>query len=268
LATGAGRALKIDGTLESRFKPPPGYTRVPVQPDSFGAWLRGLPMAPADTAVTRFDGTVTRPADDEYLAGVVAIDLGTTDLQQSADALVRLHAEWLWSRGARGEISYPGATRLSMPLARWEKGQRVVAEGANVYWALRAEPVTIDYAEFRHFLDQVFTWVNSTSLTRRAARVEDPASLAPGDFFLHTKPPGHVAVVLDLAAKPSGERLALLGQALSPAESIHVVRPGRATAWFSLRPGRDLFTPHSKAFGWDELRRFPEAKKGADDEGG
>lgn len=267
LATDAGRALKIDGTVESRFKPPPGYTRLSVEPGSFAAWLRSLPLTPTDTAVTRFDGSVSRAGDDEYVAGVLAVDVGGSDLQQSADALIRLHAEWLWANGAKDEISYPGGPKLTMPLARWEKGQRVVSEGANVYWALQAKPATAEYADFRQFLDNVFTWANSASLARRAVRVEASA-LVPGDFFLQTKPPAHVAIVLDVATKPNGDRVALLAQALSPAESLHVLRPGRATAWFSLRPERDVLTPHSAPFAWDDLRRLPPLKKAAEDSGG
>jgi hypothetical protein len=260
LATEPGKALAVDGTLETRIKPPPGYARVRVEPGSFGEWLRSLPMAPADTAVTRFDGAVAHPADDEYVAAVVAIDIGNVDLQQSADVLIRLHAEWLWSLGKKDAISYPGGPKLLMPLSRWEKGQRVIAQGANVFWAVQAKPVDADYGEFRKYLDVVFNWANSASLSRRT-EVVPPEALMPGDFFLHTKPPGHVAIVLDIAEKPSGERLAMLGQALSPTESVHVIRPGRATAWFSLRPGHAVITARSAAFGWEELRRLKAVEK-------
>jgi hypothetical protein len=260
LATETGKALAIDGTLETRIKPPPGYSRAPVAAASFGEWLRSLPMAPADTAVTRFDGSISHPANDEYVAGVIAIDIGNVDLQQSADVLIRLHAEWLWSLGKKDAISYPGGPKLLMPLARWEKGQRVIAQGANVFWAVQSKPVEADYGEFRRYLDAVFTWANSASLVR-GTEIVPPEALQAGDFFLHTKPPGHVAIVLDIAEKPSGERLAILGQALSPTESVQVIRPGRATAWFSLRPGHAVITARSAAFGWDELRRLKAVEK-------
>src|ERR1700678_164526 len=39
-------ALVQAGTLDERFSPPPGFTRVELAPESFGAWLRGLPLAP------------------------------------------------------------------------------------------------------------------------------------------------------------------------------------------------------------------------------
>jgi Domain of unknown function (4846) len=245
-----------DSSLEERFPAPPGYKRVAVESGSFAEWLRSLPMAPEGTPAKSFDGRETLAADDDYLAGVVAIDTGTPDLQQSSDVIIRLHAEYLWSRGEKDKISYLSATKLSMPLSRWEKGQRLIANGPNVFWVVKGKPSEIDHAEFRRYLDAVFNWANSTSLSTRSAPVADPKDLVAGDFFLQSDAPNHVAVVLDVAEKPSGERVALLGQARSPAESVHVVRPGKATPWFSVRPPVPVLTPHSQALAWGDLRRL------------
>lgn len=257
---------KPDSSLEDRFPAPPGYKRVRVEAGSFAEWLRGLPMAPEGTPAKSFDGTETLSGEDDYLAGVVSIDTGTSDLQQSSDVIIRLHAEYLWSRGERDKITYLSATKLGMPLSRWEKGQRLLPNGPNVFWVIKGKPAEVDHAEFRRYLDAVFNWANSTSLSPRSTPVADPKDLVAGDFFLQSTEPNHVAVVLDVAEKPSGERVALLGQARSPAESVHVVRPGKATPWFSVRPPVPVLTPHSKALSWEELRRMttptaPDAEK-------
>jgi hypothetical protein len=254
---------KPDASLEERFPVPPGYTRVKVPPGSFSEWLRTLPMAPEGTPAKSFDGKETLAADDDFLAGVVAIDTGTPDLQQSSDVIIRLHAEYLWSRGEKEKISYLSATKLNMPLARWEKGQRLIPNGPNVFWVIKGKPAEVDHAEFRRYLDAVFNWANSTSLAPRSTPVTEPKDLVAGDFFLQSGEPNHVAVVLDVADKPSGERVALLGQARNPAESVHVVRPGKATPWFSVRPPVPVLTPHSKALAWSDLRRMTtvEAEK-------
>jgi hypothetical protein len=255
---------KPDASLEERFLTPPGYKRVKVPPGSFSEWLRSLPMAPDGTPVKSFDGKETLAADDDFLAGVVAIDIGNADLQQSSDVIIRLHAEYLWSRGEKDKISYLSATKLNMPLSRWEKGQRLLPNGPNVFWVVKGKPAEIDHAEFHRYLDAVFNWANSTSLAPRSTQVENPKDLVAGDFFLQSGEPNHVAVVLDVADKPSGERVALLGQARNPAESIHVVRPGKATPWFSVRPPVPVLTPHSKALAWSDLRRMktaPDAEK-------
>src|SRR6185436_819693 len=38
-------------TLEQRIPAPPGFTRPAADPDSWAAWLRGLPMKPVDDHV-------------------------------------------------------------------------------------------------------------------------------------------------------------------------------------------------------------------------
>ncbi|MES1184289.1 MAG: DUF4846 domain-containing protein, partial [Myxococcales bacterium] len=247
---------KPDASLEDRFPVPPGYKRVAVPPGSFSEWLRTLPMAPEGTPAKSFDGKETLAGDDDYLAGVIAIDTGNPDLQQSSDVIIRLHAEYLWSRGEKDKISYLSATKLNMPFSRWEKGQRLIPNGPNVFWVIKGKPAEVDHAEFRRYLDAVFNWANSTSLSPRSTPVTEPKDLVAGDFFLQSGEPNHVAVVLDVADKPSGERVALLGQARNPAESIHVVRPGKATPWFSVRPPVPVLTPHSKALAWSDLRRM------------
>jgi hypothetical protein len=251
---------KPDASLEERFPAPPGYKRVKVEPNSFAEWLRGLPMAAEGTPAKSFDGKETLAGDDDFMAGVVAIDVGSQDLQQSSDVIIRLHAEYMWSRGDKEQIAYRSATKLSLPLSRWEKGQRLIAQGPNVFWAVQGKPADVDHAEFRRYLDAVFTWANSTSLSPRSTPVEDPKELTAGNFFLQSQ---DVAVVLDMAEKPSGERVALLAKSRTPAENIHVLRPGKATAWFSIRPPVPVMTPRSKALAWSELRRM--AHVSADD---
>jgi len=247
------KAPQATDTLSSRLTTPPGYERVKLESGSFGAWLRDLPLAAPNTPVKNHKGELVHPADNDYLAAVIAIDVGSIDLQQSPDVAIRLHAEWLWSEGDRN-MSYLGATGLDMPLSRWTKGQRLIASGPQVFWAQQAKPSEPDHAELRRYLDGVFTWANSTSLAQQAKLVE-PDDIRPGDFFLHTGSPGHALVILDIAHKEN-RKLALFAQALNPAENVHVLRPGRATAWFSIRAGEPIVTPFTKEFGWDGLRRL------------
>jgi hypothetical protein len=138
-----------------------------VAAGSFGEWLRTLPLAAPGTPVKTFKGAIVSPGDDQYLGAVIAIDVGKIDLQQSPDAFIRLHAEWLWSQGSR-DITYRGATGLDMPVARWARGERIDAQGAGVFWMLKGKPAELDHAEFRRYLNAVFTWANSTSLAQQA----------------------------------------------------------------------------------------------------
>ena len=244
-------------SLEARFPTPPGYARVAVTPGSFAEWLRGLPLAAPGTPVLSHAGDTVFAGNDAYVAAVVAIDVGAGDLQQSADAVIRLHGEWLWASDQPNAISYKSTTKLDMPFSRWAKGQRLMAVGPNMGWVVKNKPKDPTYDDFRSYIDAVMLWSNNVSLALRATHVADAAQLSAGDFFLQPRGKGHAVIVLDVAQKPTGERVALLGQSLqSPAQSIHVMQLGPATAWFSMRPPNPILTPRADEFSWAELMRL------------
>jgi hypothetical protein len=248
-----------EGALEGRFAPPSGFVRAELPARTFGAWLRGLPLMPPGTPVKSFRGQVVLPPDHENLAAVVAIDVGSADLQQCADSVIRLHAEWLFAAGRRDQ-SYRAASGTAMPFARWARGERMVQEGMGFSWmpSARADG---SRASFRRWLDGVFGWANTGSLAREAVPVSLD-DLRPGDFVVQPGGPGHAVLVLDLARAPDGRRALLLGQGFMPAQSFQVLRPGRHDGrdgpWFIVQPGDTaLDTPFWPAFPYAKtLRRF------------
>jgi hypothetical protein len=248
-------ALLVVATVESRFAPPEGFERVQLSEGSFGAFLRALPLAPAGTPVVSYRGQVIRPPDDEHVAAVATLDVGARDLQQCADSILRLHAEWRWARGDR-ELSYRSAEGAALPLSRYAAGERVVESGRKLQWVARERAEPLSHALLRRYLDVVFTWANTGSLARDG-RVVALSGLAPGDFFVLPGSPGHAVLVLDLARATDGRRVVLLGQGFMPAQSFHVLRPSREGAWFAIDPkASGIKTPFWPTFPWSSLRRL------------
>jgi hypothetical protein len=196
-------------------------------------------------------------ASDPRLAAVVALDEGTADLQQCADSIMRLHAEWLWSQGNRA-MDYRAASGAAMPFTRWLAGDRPAAEGNVLRWTASARAGDRDdHSGFRKYLDAVFTWANTGALARDVPK-STVESLRPGDFFVLAGSPGHAVLVLDVAAGEHGERAVLLGQGYMPAQSFHVLRPAPEAVWFTIDPAAGgLQTPFWPApFPWSSLRRL------------
>lgn len=239
-------------TLAARFEPPAGFSRVPLSPEGFGAWLRDLPLTHADAPVRTYSGAVLLAATDPRIAAVIAIDIGTADLQQCADAMIRLHAEWSWSRGNRN-VSYRAAAGLALPFERWARGERIRSSGASIAWEPGGHPVA-DHAGYRKYLDAVFAWANTVSLHQQARTVA-AADVRPGDFFVLPGNPGHTVIVLDMATRGDA-KVALLGQSYMPAQSFQVLRPKPGGLWFELDAGRDVATPFWRPFPWTSLRRL------------
>ena len=223
-------------TLEQRIPVPPGFTRAPVPPESWAAWLRRLPMKPAGAPVLTFTGA--RKWRQDVHVAVVDIDVGNRDLQQCADAIMRLRAEWLYASGRKGEIGFNDT------------------EGKRLGFSTRRDQ---SYPSFRKYMDYVFAYAGTYSLERELRRV-DAAALAIGDVFIKGGFPGHAVLIADLAENAeTGEKRFLLVQSYMPAQEMHVLKnPAAAdgSPWYPATFDGDLITPEWK-FAAGALRRWP-----------
>jgi hypothetical protein len=203
-----------------------------------------------------FDGR-RKPHQDGHLA-VVDIDVGPRDLQQCADAVIRLRAEYLLAAGCGDRISFRFTSGHPASWPEWRVGRRPRVSGTTVSWVLQGAP-DASYASFRAYLDAVFTYAGSSSLSRELETVADPSAVLPGDVFIQGGFPGHAVLVADVAEGARGQRVFVLLQSYMPAQDIHVLRnPSRSdTPWFpALRRG-SLVTPEW-TFAYSDLRRFAE----------
>lgn len=251
----AGRPIR---PLSEAFAPPAGYTRVALAAGSFGAWLRELPLRPEGTPVRDFQGERVLAGDAPELAAVAELDVGGANLQQCADSIIRLHAEWLWSRGQKERIAYRFTSGDLASWPRYAAGERARVSGSRVMW-VKGGPAEASRAAFRGYLDLVFTYAGTLSLAAEKGR-PSREDVRPGDFFVLGGGPGHAVLVLDVARDASGRRVALLGQGFLPAQDFHVLSPGGDEgAWFSLEADA-VKTPFWRPFPWSSLRRLPEAE--------
>jgi len=231
-----GDAAVAADTLASRIAPPPGFLRTEAPAGSWAAWLRALPLKPEGSAVLIYTGG-QKWRQDVHVA-VISIDVGTRDLQQCADAIMRLRAEWLWSENRKSEIAFNDTDGKRMRLA---------GRGG-------------DYKSFRKYMDLVFAYAGTYSLERELKPVPNPADVTTGDVFIKGGFPGHAVLVADTAVNPStGEKRFLLVQSYMPAQEMHVLRhPGTAdgSPWYPASFSGDLVTPEW-TFAHTSLRRWP-----------
>ncbi|HJZ42967.1 MAG TPA: DUF4846 domain-containing protein [Hyphomicrobiaceae bacterium] len=252
----AAQAAAGREALASRIAPPAGFERRPAAPGSFAAWLRGLPLKPAGAPVLLFSG-MPKFRQDVHVA-VVDIDVGTRDLQQCADAAMRLRAEWLFASGRAKEIGF-NDTGSAKPIAfsRWSAGERPHMSGRALSWSRSAAP-DAGYASFRRYMDTVFTWAGTYSLERELRPVP-VAEIEAGDLFIKGGFPGHAVMVADIAEnRATGEKRFLLLQSFMPAQEIHVLKNGQApdgSPWYPLDFGASLITPEW-LFARETLRRW------------
>ncbi|MCP4655536.1 MAG: DUF4846 domain-containing protein [bacterium] len=242
--------------LEQRFEPPSGFQRVAVGSESFGAWLRRLPVRPGRPRVQLYNGLPKFNQRAHH--AVIAIDVGDRDLQQCADAVIRLRAEYLRARDCEEAIAFRFTSGDPARWTDWRLGSRPRVRGNQVSWH-RTGAVDGGYASFRKYLEVVFTYAGSASLEQELRKVDDPSRIRIGDVFIQGGFPGHAVLVVDLVENARGERLFLLAQSYMPAQEVHVLRHpgGRYDPWYEVRSEGELETPEWE-FRYGDLKRFPE----------
>ena len=250
--------------LAARIPTPPGYERVEVDPDGFTCWLRHLPVKPAGSPVKLYNGRLK--GNQNAHCAVIDIDVGNKDLQQCADAIIRLWAEYLYSRGRFGAIHFNFTSGETCEFVKWAEGIKPIVEGGLVSWTKPPRPLTrtspkdLSYANFRGYLDTIFAYAGTQSLAGELRKV-DVKFIRPGDVFIQGGNPGHAVIVLDMAeSNKGGRRCFLLGQSFMPAQDIHVLKNPRPAdqgiaPWYDVVFGQQLATPEWK-FNRADLMRF------------
>lgn len=248
-----GRCAAQGTTIAERFPPPPGTARITAVAGSFGAYLRQLPLKPIGSPVLLHDGSMK--ARQDVHTAVIDLSVGRRDLQQCADAVIRLRAEFLFANGRQDEIAFNFTNGFRAEWKRWRKGERVRVNGSLCHW-VRAGEVDASHAQLLRFLDTVFMYAGTLSLSRELvdASTRDPE---PGDVFIRGGSPGHAMIVADVARGSDGRSYLLLAQSYMPAQEIHIVgRLDPALSVWYLMEGDRLRTPEW-SFDWSERKRWP-----------
>jgi len=248
----------ISQSICHRIEPPAGFSRPEAAPGSFAEWLRFLPLKEGRPPVTLYNGA-TKPGRVSHVA-VIDIDAGKSNLQQCADAVIRLRAEYLFSVGRYRDIVFNFTSGDAAEYLKWAEGYRPVVRGNSVKWEKSAR-ADRSYAAFRGgYLDTLFMYAGTASLEKE---LEDgrPGELEAGDVFIQGGFPGHAAIVVDTAENRStGGKVFLLAQGFMPAQDVHILKnPANinVSPWYSADIGETLQTP-DWTFMAGDLKTFAE----------
>jgi hypothetical protein len=219
---------------------PEGYERIAEEEKSFGGWLRNLSLKTENNTVYLFNGKEKWNQNAQF--AVLTFDVGKRDLQQCADAVMRLRGEYLFSQKLYDDIHF---NFLSDGKPRYFKDY---AKGDH------------SHKKFRSYMDYVFGYANTASLSKELKSVGDLKDIMPGDVFVQTSNPyGHAVLVVDVAKEiKSGKKIFMIVQSYMPAQEIHVLKNPEdddLSPWYSADFGEKLETPEW-TFGKEHLKRF------------
>jgi hypothetical protein len=197
-------------SILNRIQAPEGFVRIPSSDGSFGQWLRRIPLLPGRPDVKLFNGSLKGNQDAHH--AVINMDVGSKDLQQCADAVMRLRAEYLYAQGKDDLITFNFTSGHACPFSKWKQGLRPKINGNSVTWQ-GGGTTGRSYANFKSYLQMVFNYAGTASLAKELKKVEDPSKIEIGQVFIRGGFPGHAVIVMDVAEKAgTGERMFLLAQ--------------------------------------------------------
>lgn len=214
--------INKDGmTLKDRISVPDGYDLIIEKPGSFGAFIQNFKLKPFDSPILKYDGT--KIATQNLHVAVLDIDTGNKDLQQCADAIIRLRAEYLFATKNFDEIKFHFTSGDLMRWNDYKNGTRAFVNGNKVSFK-NVEKPDASYTNFRNYLDLIFTYAGTISLAAETKAVLKTSDLKTGDILINAGSPGHAVFIAGVAKNENNKKLFLLGEGFTPAQSIHILK--------------------------------------------
>ena len=238
--------------LMERFGPPVGFKRQSADTTSFAFYLRHLPLKAVGSPVKYYNGNIKA---NQVHEAVVDLPIGTRDLHQCADAVMRLWAEYLWQEKRYTDIHFNFTNGFNCSYAKWMEGYRVKISGNNVSW-IKSRAASNTYADLWDYLHMVWSYAGTLSLSKELKAVVDQPEI--GDVFILGGSPGHAIIVVDKVVDNEGNYRLMFAQSYMPAQEIQILKSvsQEISPWYNLEAYEKVFTPEW-TFEKNQLKRFP-----------
>ena len=242
-------------TIKARVNVPKGYKRVGYSEGSFQEYLRTYKLKPFGSKIINYDNS-------EYFwqgghIGVLEIPVPKNSLQQCADALIRIRSEYLWKNNRKDEIGFKFTSGHYCSWAKYAEGYRPKISRNQVSFHKTASANTSE-ENFYKYLNLIYMYSGTLSLFNELSEIKDIRNLKIGDMLIKGGSPGHIVMICDEAINEEGEKLFLLFQGNTPAQSVHLVKNLENTTispWYELE--KDIMIPVSNyTFSSSKFVRF------------
>ena len=244
----------------TRFTPPQGYFWMKEQSGSFGEYLVNFPLHPPGFPVRDYR-MVPVKTQDRHMA-LLKIDVGDKDLQQCADAWMRLYSEYLWSQKRFDEIGFEFTSGQFFAWKDYKNGIRTKESNRKVSF-YDTGIVDESYAAFRDYLNIIFLYAGTISLDREAVPVTQNSDIKTGDFIIKPGSPGHSVIIMGIARNNAGKRVYLLAESFMPAQDIHILKNTvypELSPWYELDVDAPRTITAKYTFSPTSIKRFRALK--------
>lgn len=229
-------------SIVTRILLPEGYHRAEYPKDSFQEYLRNYKLKKYGTPIINYDDTIYFA--QHWHDAVLEIPVPANGLQQCADALMRIRAEYLWNQNRKDEIGFNFTSGHYCSWKKYAEGYRPKVNGNQVAFYKKAIPDN-SKSNFYKYLNLIYTYAGTLSLYMELPEI--PINdLRIGDMLLKPGSPGHVEMIVDEIVNEQGEKMFLLVQGNTPAQSVCLLKNfenARISPWYKFKENQPVYTP-------------------------
>ncbi len=199
------------------------------------SWQYFLQHLPVKKGIV-VDYTGNAVANQMKQDGIIQYDVGKADLQQCADALMRIRAEYLFSQKRYEEIGFHFVDGHYYSYNDYCKGLRIVTSGKTISFTF-LNSCFKTHETLRKYLNIVYCYASTISLAKELKKTDD---FSVGTVVIFSGSPGHCFIIVDEGVDNKKAKVFKLVEGYSPAQSIYVLRnvdDKSISPWYHLNKG-------------------------------
>jgi len=230
-------------TIKCLYKKPKQAKKYERFQDAFSEWIADHPLK-KDDVLKYHTGAIKYIAPNDVYDAVFDYEIGPLDLHQCADAAMYLWASYNYSNGP-------------------EFYERLVFNGAdgteyNYLGYLETSGKEDNCKTFRRWLDLVWTYANTWSISEYNLVSVPIWDIQPGDVLIVGGFPGHAVSVVDvLLDSETGHKYFMLAQSFMPAQENHILKnPATGDVWYQIEAYMTHVRTPQYTFHINDLKRW------------
>lgn len=197
---------------------------LPYPPGSWSWFLRHLPAE--NKPIVDYKGNQIENQEKRF--AILTYDVGNADLQQCADALIRLRSEYLFGQKKYKEIGFHLNSGIFYSWTDYCNGLRPIFRNRKQVLAKTNAVTDISHTSLRKWLDIVYTYANTVSLCKELKKAD---RLQTGTVIIFPGNPGHCCIIIDEAVTDKQDTVFKMAEGYMPAQSIYILSNPYEPEW-------------------------------------